>query len=255
MVYAVCCVPVASLRLAPSQASELSSQLLFGECCKILLNEKGWVLVQCQYDGYEGWCQINQLTEITVDDFLYAKKDLAGGWVNDIIYNGQLMHIPFGSSLTGIINGKGEWKKNILKFSGRVWNISTAKNDTKLLKEIIFAYLNSPYLWGGKSVFGVDCSGFTQMVYKFFNIVLPRDAQHQVEKGEAIGFLQEAILGDLAFFDNAEGNIIHAGIILGENEIIHAAGKVRIDKIDAQGILNTDTGERTHNLRIIKRFF
>ena len=255
MLYAACCVPVAALRLTPAQNSEQTSQLLFGECCKILLTEKEWVFVQCQYDEYEGWCQLNQLAEIILDDFLYARKDLAAEWVNDLKYNGQLMHIPFGSCLTGVTNGKAEWKKNVLQYPGKAWDVNEAKLSAKSVRDIAFTYFNSPYLWGGRSVFGVDCSGFTQMVFKFFNIVLPRDSAHQSEKGENIGFLQEVKMGDLAFFDNEEGKIIHVGILLNENEIIHAAGKVRIDKIDAQGIVHAETGQRTHTLRLIKRLF
>jgi gamma-D-glutamyl-L-lysine dipeptidyl-peptidase len=255
MLHAVCCVPVSPLRLAPSHTSEMKSQLLFGECCKVVLTEKDWVLVQCEYDNYEGWCTVNQLTEIILDDYLYARRDLAAGWINTIQYNGNGMQIPFGSSLTGVTNGKAEWKKNTIQFAGNVWEIEKAVINAKAVKSIAYTYLNSAYLWGGKSVFGADCSGFTQMVYKFFGIKLLRDASQQAEQGESIGFLQEAKLGDLAFFDDAEGKIIHVGILLSDNEIIHAAGKVRIDKIDAQGILNTDTGKRTHNLRLMKRYF
>jgi cell wall-associated NlpC family hydrolase len=110
-------------------------------------------------------------------------------------------------------------------------------------------------LWGGRSVFGIDCSGFAQAVYEFLNIALLRDAKLQALHGEVVNFLQEARCGDLAFFDDETGEIIHVGILINEKEIIHASGKVRIDKIDNEGIVNTDTGERTHRLRIIKRYF
>jgi cell wall-associated NlpC family hydrolase len=110
-------------------------------------------------------------------------------------------------------------------------------------------------LWGGRSVFGIDCSGLTQAVYKFLNIQLLRDANQQATQGELVNFLQEARCGDLAFFDNEEGQIIHVGILLNNQEILHTSGKVRIDKIDNAGIINAETGERTQNLRIIKRYF
>lgn len=255
MLYAVCCVPIASVRKEPSHSSEMTSQLLFGECCKILLTEKEWVLIQCQLDEYEGWCQLNQITEIGIDDFLHAKKDMAFDWVNELKYNGMNMRVPFGSNLTGVVNGKAEWKRNSIVYEGKVWEMSKAQRTAKSVRGIAFRYLNTAYLWGGRSVFGVDCSGFTQMVFKFFSLPLPRDSAHQSEKGEVIGFLQEAKLGDLAFFDDDEGNINHVGILLSDFEIIHAAGKVRIDKIDNQGILNVDTAQRTHKLRIIKRVF
>jgi hypothetical protein len=255
MLYAVCNVPVCPLRHTPSHISEMKSQLLFGECCKVLLTEKEWVLVQCAFDNYEGWCQVNQLAEIILDDYLYARKDLAAEWINKINYNGLPMYVPLGSTLTGMVNGKANWKKNLIEFSGNVWEPEKTKLTEKLFRQVALQYLNTTYLWGGRSVFGIDCSGLTQMVYKFFNIKLPRDAELQAQCGEPVGFLQEVKFGDLAFFDDAEGRIIHTGILLNEQEILHAAGKVKIDKIDSAGIVNNESGLRTHRLRLIKRFF
>jgi cell wall-associated NlpC family hydrolase len=114
-------------------------------------------------------------------------------------------------------------------------------------------FLNSAYLWGGRSIFGVDCSGFCQTVFRFIGIPLLRDAYQQASQGEAIGFLEETKLGDLAFFDNEEGRITHVGMLLDQDTIIHASGRVRMDTIDHLGIVNVDTGLHTHKLRIIKR--
>jgi cell wall-associated NlpC family hydrolase len=136
-----------------------------------------------------------------------------------------------------------------------MWNPEEVKITPKVIKQIAYKFLNTAYLWGGKSVFGIDCSGYAQMVYKFLNTYIPRDAWQQAEEGTTVNFLQEAHFGDLAFFDNEEGRIVHVGILLNEHEIIHSAGKVRIDKIDNQGLLNLETKERTHKLRIIKRYF
>jgi cell wall-associated NlpC family hydrolase len=131
---------------------------------------------------------------------------------------------------------------------------SVAPFDADAIRKTSLTYLDVPYLWGGKSKNGIDCSGFSQQVFKTFGIKLPRDAYQQAELGEVVGFLLEAQCGDLAFFDNEEGRITHVGIMLSSDEIIHAAGKVRIDKIDNQGIINSETGARTHKLRIIKRY-
>ena len=119
---------------------------------------------------------------------------------------------------------------------------------------IASVFLNTAYLWGGKSVYGIDCSGFVQSVFKMINIGLPRDADMQSEKGEVVGFLQEARCGDLAFFDDENGKIIHVGILINDEQIIHSSGIVRIDAIDNEGIINGTTKKRTHRLRIIKRF-
>ena len=121
------------------------------------------------------------------------------------------------------------------------------------IMDIMQPYINTPYLWGGKSIFGIDCSGFVQMVFKLFNVRLPRDAYQQAEIGEAIDFLAEAKLGDLAFFDNEQGKITHVGILLSPHQIIHASAVVRIDPIDQAGIVSSTTGLRTHQLRTIRR--
>jgi cell wall-associated NlpC family hydrolase len=114
-------------------------------------------------------------------------------------------------------------------------------------------YLNAPYLWGGKTPFGIDCSGFTQMVYKLNGYHLKRDASQQATEGEPLSFIEESEPGDLAFFDNEEGKIIHVGIIMDNNYIIHSSGKVRIDRLDHLGIYNAETNRHTHKLRVIKK--
>ena len=123
----------------------------------------------------------------------------------------------------------------------------------EMVKMAALLYENVPYLWGGKSSFGIDCSGYVQQVCKLFGKPLPRDAYQQAAHGEVVHFLQEAQCGDLAFFDNEEGNIVHVGILFSAGEIIHASGKVRVDDIDSFGIVNRATGQRTHKLRVIKR--
>ena len=114
-------------------------------------------------------------------------------------------------------------------------------------------YLNSPYMWGGKSPFGIDCSGFVQCVYQLHGVQLPRDAYLQAEHGETLGFIDESEAGDLAFFDDEEGKITHVGIIMSDYHIIHAFGQVRIDRLDQTGIFNNALNKHTHKLRVIKK--
>lgn len=255
MSYAVCCVAVAPMRIAPDHKSEMVSQLLFGECAIITVIEKdGWIKVVGKNDAYTGWCRQAHVQEIDEDQYYLEENNLTADWVNEVDYNGHLMHIPFGSSLTGMKNGHAHWRKSKVHYKGKVWEPATAKRDAKTIKQLAYTFLNTTYLWGGRSVFGTDCSGFTQVLYKFLNIPLLRDAAQQATQGEAVNFLQEACCGDLAFFDDEEGNIIHTGLLLNSFEIIHAAGKVKIDKIDSQGIVEADSGNRLYRLRIIKRF-
>lgn len=119
--------------------------------------------------------------------------------------------------------------------------------------KIYSLYLNTPYLWGGKSVFGIDCSGFAQQVFKLFGIQLLRDAYQQAEQGTSVKSLAESQMGDLAFFNNEAGKITHVGILLSPNQIVHAAGKVRIDRSNEAGIVNVDTNKQTHVLHSIRR--
>ena len=256
MKYAGCCVPVSAIRNEPSHRSEMVSQLLFGECCTLLeYGKDNWVRIKCRYDDYEGWCQLSHIVEIDEAIFLQADKDLTDDWVNEVDYNGHNMYVPLGSSLTSLNHGKAFWRKNSVQYSGKVWKPLVVKINPKMIKQVAYKFLNTSYLWGGRSVFGIDCSGFSQMVYKFLNVHLPRDARYQAGKGDTVKSLKEAVCGDLAFFDNEEGNITHVGIVLNPQEIIHSSGKVRLDKIDNEGIVNLETKQRTHKLKVIKRYF
>ena len=255
MQYAICSVPVSALRKEPHHDVEMISQQLFGECCTILETLSGWTKILCKYDKYEGWCQTSHLQEIDEDRFSSTSKKLAAGWTNELCYNGEKMLIPLGSSLATFKKNKASWQDNIISYSGDIYNPAKEKINKKNIKWITRKYLNTAYLWGGKSVFGVDCSGFTQIVFKFLNIYLPRDSWQQAESGETIDLLNNANSGDLCFFDNEEGRITHVGILLSDHEIIHSSGKVRIDQIDTMGIVNTDTKLRTHKIKLIKRYF
>ena len=247
------CEPFAS---EPSHKSEMVTQHLFGEKSVVIeTTSDNWVKVRLKYDGYEGWCQLSHLSEIEEQQFTRVDKDLTAGWVNEVDYNGHHMFVPMGSSLTAFKNGKAFWRKNLVHFKGEVWNPEEIKITPKIIKQVAFKFLNTSYLWGGKSVFGIDCSGFTQMTYKFLNMHLPRDAWQQAEKGEVLIFYSRRIAAILLFLIMTKDRIIHVGILLNEHEIIHSSGKVRIDKIDTQGILNFETKQRTHKLRIIKRYF
>jgi gamma-D-glutamyl-L-lysine dipeptidyl-peptidase len=256
MAYAVCRVPVAPLYVEPVHRTEMNSQLLLAEAGIVLEETKDFIKLQCLYDGYEGWCQRSQLA--FTENWSNEEKSplLTSGWLNTITINEQTAHVPMGIQVMSAANAK------LLSHTLRIdygktelWDTAKAVPEADAIRKRASLFLNTPYLWGGRSVFGIDCSGFVQMIFRFFNIPLLRDSFLQATQGEGIGFLQEAQCGDLAFFDNAEGRIMHVGILLNDHEIIHSSGNVRIDKIDNAGIVNVDTGLRTHQLRIIKRYF
>jgi cell wall-associated NlpC family hydrolase len=251
----VCCVPVSALRKEPKHTAEMVSQQLFGECCIVLESIPGWIKIRCTYDVYEGWCQSSHVVYINENQCLYKKEKLTEDYLTSVNYNGQKMFVPFGSSISTFKKRKALWQNNKCTFKGGIYIPSEEEISKDNIRWITAKYLNTPYLWGGKSVFGIDCSGFTQAVYKFLNIKLPRDSWQQAEAGDTIDTLQHSQCGDLCFFSNEEGKIVHVGILLDRHKIIHSSGKVRTDKIDEKGIINSDTFERTHSLKIIKRYF
>jgi hypothetical protein len=244
MSYIICTVPVSPMRFEPFHVSEMVSQVLFGESC-ILIEPAtgGFIKVRTIHDGYEGYCSENQFM---VSTMVPGEEILTADWINEVSFDGVPMKVPFGSYIPSI----GE-----VVYNGNTWDRRAHGNNEQDLLISAFMFINTPYLWGGRSVFGADCSGFVQTVFRYMDIKLPRDAAHQAQKGELVSLLQEARCGDLAFFDDPEGDIIHVGILLNDSSIIHAYGKVRVDKIDNEGIVNTDTGNRTHSLRVIKRMY
>ncbi|PKQ46582.1 C40 family peptidase [Confluentibacter flavum] len=247
MQYGVCNLSMVPLRLEPTDKSELVSQVIYGDFFKVLEQRKYWSKIRLAFDGYEGWIDNKQYQDI--DESQYASLDTSSPKLSiDLVEfiqdeKHQLHPILLGTSLNAL---------SILNHShdGNIVEGVLSKNN---LIETAFLYLNSPYLWGGKTPFGIDCSGFTQMVYKLNGYKLLRDASQQATQGEALSFIEESEPGDLAFFDNDEGTIIHVGIIMRDNYIIHAHGKVRIDRLDHYGIYNVDKKSHTHKLRVIKK--
>ncbi|HQR93970.1 MAG TPA: C40 family peptidase [Sediminibacterium sp.] len=254
MVFVTPIVPVTPMRLEASHRSEMVSQLLFGESATILETGKDFIKVSSLYDDYIGWIQKSQLIEIAKEQALLGNGLLNGDVLRAITCNGAPMQVSFGSPLHFFEHGTAKIGTYDFHYEGKFWNPAEAQFNEATLKWVSHQFLNTAYLWGGRSIFGIDCSGLTQQVFRFLGIKLPRDAYQQAALGEVVGFLQEAKCGDLAFFDNAEGRITHVGIMLNNASIIHASGKVRIDAIDNMGIINSDTGERTHQLRIVKRY-
>jgi gamma-D-glutamyl-L-lysine dipeptidyl-peptidase len=250
--FGICNLAIIPLRFEPSDKSEIVSQVLFGEHFEIIEQFKQWSRIKMQFDGYEGWVDSKQYQLISEANYIQLSNDtiiLNGDLIEYITGNSNLLiPIPLGSSLSFINNN--EINVNNFYFEG------TKINGIKDKKELIntaFLYLNAPYLWGGKTPFGIDCSGFTQMVYKLNGYKLLRDASQQATQGEALSFIEESEPGDLAFFDNEDGNIIHVGIIMENNYIIHASGKIRIDRLDHLGIYNPEINKHTHKLRVIKK--
>ncbi|AQX04084.1 hydrolase Nlp/P60 [Elizabethkingia meningoseptica] len=231
----ICNVSVAPVRADKTDKAEIVTEILYGESADILEAQSNWTKIKMHYDGYEGWMDTKQISPVE-DDFLAKRKT-------------HLITEPFQSRVM-------ETGKILLSMGSEVsFETIHAQRGATVRQSIVETakeFLNVPYLWGGKSFFGVDCSGFTQLVLKVHDIKIPRDAYQQGEVGEPLSFIEEAQPGDLAFFENSEGRIIHVGFMLENSQIIHAHGKVRIDTLDSSGIFNKEQNRHTHKLRFIR---
>jgi hypothetical protein len=253
MEYGICNLAVVPLRAEPSDRSEMVSQVLFGEAFEILEWKDKWVQIITALDSYTGW--IDRLQVVMLGHLAYKRllqtpapvtyRAVTQAWK---IADNTVIYLPAGSSLAfleGTTSYIGDQRYDII---GEIGEIDSVANVAR-------SFLNAPYLWGGRTHFGIDCSGFTQIVYKLKGISIKRDASMQAQEGTAVDSLLTAKPGDLAFFNNDEGRITHVGIVLGAGKIIHASGKVKIDSIDTQGIYSDELKRYTHRLKVIRRYF
>jgi gamma-D-glutamyl-L-lysine dipeptidyl-peptidase len=256
--YGICFQSIVPLRREPSDKSELASQLLFGEHYKIISisQDKKWYEIENGYDRYSGWIDFKQHRSVSeeyykiIDSMDWPRaKDLVG------LLHGQNKVFPiiYGSVLPVFNEGVIMFDNEACKYQGEVFYPSTIC-DFRSIYVIARFFLAAPYLWGGRTPFGIDCSGFTQQVFRICGHKIPRDAWQQQAEGDAVSFAKSKP-GDLAFFASSDGKITHVGMICEYNHIIHAHGEVRIDKLDERGIFNEDRDQYTHQLHSIKRYF
>ena len=259
MRYGISNLSIVPVRTEPREKSEMCTQILFGEHYTIVEENAKWCQIKLAFDGCEGWIDRKMVNEIGEHDFLQLDQipQVVTTDVFNIVqpangYNNFL--IVAGSTLPNF-----DPVARTFMIANEVYNIQgnnihePPHNVREVIIENALKYFNSPYLWGGRSPFGIDCSGFAQVLYKMAGLSIPRDAVQQAMLGDNLSFVEEALPGDLAFFDNEDGAIIHVGIIWEKNKIIHSSGKVRIDNVDHFGIFNIDTGRYTHQMRLMRR--
>jgi len=245
-------VPV---RGEPAEPSEMVTQLLFGEKGIILASQSNWCKIQCDIDQYEGWVDAKMILPIeeTTFESLRCYRYVTQGAI--MLSDHTEMHLPLGARIPLLNDREIPLKIQVEDHSWHTLNslYTLCQQDRNQAIAISKYFLNTPYLWGGRGGFGVDCSGMVQTIYRMCGIYIPRDASQQARLGEEIPFGQHQP-GDLAFFTRGNSDrISHVGMVVSSDTIIHASGKVKLDFLEENGIINVMDNTMTHSLVFIKR--
>ena len=256
MSYGICPLSIVPIRNSSNQKSEMISQLLFGEVVEILEQKgKQWVKIRCQADNFVGWVATNQLKAITPSEFESFQENFAFclDIMQPVMATNHFIPITLGAKLPNFDGIRFQLGEETFTFSGQAVFHQDIEPNADFIIKMAKRFLNAPYLWGGRSPFGIDGDGLVQLVYSLAGINLPREVALQVHEGHLVDFMEETQAGDIAFFENRNGKITHTGIILPNQTILHAFGKVRIDRVDHFGIFNEKHAKYTHRLRVVKR--
>ncbi len=251
---ALCEIALVPVRSQPYESAEMLTQLLFGECFEMLEDTGPWVRIRNISDEYEGWVDAKVVRAIDEKRLALLEKEEILVQPHPIIhadnYQGHHLILPAGAQLTGV-KGKS-FRHGDMIFRTEVELAIADKGNRASIVETALSFQGAPYLWGGKSILGMDCSGLVQLVFSIHGIALPRDSRQQVNAGNRLESLDDLAPGDLCFFDHENDIISHAGIYIGQNRIIHSSGSVRVDILDEKGIYDESVKKYIHRFRQAK---
>jgi len=255
--YGVCRLSLVSVRQSAEEYASLVTQLLFGDHYEVLSvpDHKEWILIRVHADGSQGWLAANQhhgITQEYFDQINHANFKITTDITCSILFKKSPLTILLGS-IVPISNSELFKLEEQFAFNGESKSLGQ-KREVEFVKTIALKYLNAPFLARGKSPFGIDAAGFIQMVFKISGFLLPRELQRQITEGKKVNSLEYVQPGDVAFFQDLSKKHLHAGIVLDDQKIIHVDGKVRIDHLLEEGILQSETKIYTHSLTEIRRF-
>jgi gamma-D-glutamyl-L-lysine dipeptidyl-peptidase len=252
---AICTLSMIPMRGEPKHRSEMVSMLLFGEVFTVNESMDHWHYITSRADNYQGWIYsryLHLVDEEFLEKYDAEKPAYCGEFLSTAHNDNKDYYLGFGSRLP-MFDGENFYLGAESVAYNRSVISTTRKKDNAKVIDLAKKYLHTPYLWGGRSLLGIDCSGFTQMVYALYGKKLPRDAWQQAKSGKPVSKLQDAVAGDLAFFSESGSRITHVGILTGDGHIIHASDDVRIDKINEKGIFNRDLKTYTLKATVIRR--
>ena len=251
---------IVPVRTEPREGAEQSTQMLFGELAEVLEEQPRWKRIRLESDGQEGWVDAKMICPMESEEYTSYKASLkeAAMVTMPMTYavsenNGQTIPLTAGTRLTHYTNGRFEVLGVGFRIDPSFVSVKPKELTQENLLQTVRFFLNVPYLWGGKNAMGMDCSGFTQVIMSLFGKQLLRNASEQATQGDPVPDLKQAQAGDLVFFDHPDGKISHVGIVIDPERVIHCSGRVKVEKLDENGIFSAEQGDYTHHLVSIRR--